>query len=154
MPLTPSTKNLFGEAAFAKIKKGARVINVARGGVIDEDALVKALDAGQVRKLSYGLQLRCGLACYYSMAGRAGGGGVWLTRTRLVKARIGQSRRRYRGGEREGLLAEPASPWASTPASLTNAPVRTAAGLDSPRRLLRPRWTCSARSRPSLRATS
>lgn len=48
MPLTPGTKNLFGEAAFAKIKKGARIINVARGGVIDEAALAKALDAGQV----------------------------------------------------------------------------------------------------------
>jgi lactate dehydrogenase-like 2-hydroxyacid dehydrogenase len=36
MPLLPSTKNLFGDAAFAKIKKGARIINVARGGVIDE----------------------------------------------------------------------------------------------------------------------
>eukprot|EP00199_Chlamydomonas_sp_CCMP681_P000211 CAMPEP_0119102720 /NCGR_PEP_ID=MMETSP1180-20130426/1359_1 /TAXON_ID=3052 ORGANISM="Chlamydomonas cf sp, Strain CCMP681" /NCGR_SAMPLE_ID=MMETSP1180 /ASSEMBLY_ACC=CAM_ASM_000741 /LENGTH=582 /DNA_ID=CAMNT_0007087047 /DNA_START=100 /DNA_END=1848 /DNA_ORIENTATION=+ len=48
MPLLASTKNLFNEAAFNKIKRGARIINVARGGVIDEDALVKALDAGQV----------------------------------------------------------------------------------------------------------
>jgi D-3-phosphoglycerate dehydrogenase len=48
MPLLPSTKNLFNDAAFAKIKKGARVINVARGGVIDEAALLRALDAGQV----------------------------------------------------------------------------------------------------------
>jgi D-3-phosphoglycerate dehydrogenase len=45
MPLTAGTKNMFGEAAFAKIKKGSRIINVARGGVIDEAALVKALDA-------------------------------------------------------------------------------------------------------------
>ncbi|CAI8601543.1 unnamed protein product [Vicia faba] len=35
-------------AAFAKMKKGVRIINVARGGVIDEDALVKALDSGIV----------------------------------------------------------------------------------------------------------
>ncbi len=48
MPLLPSTKNLFNDAVFAKIKKGARIINVARGGVIDEEALVRALDAGQV----------------------------------------------------------------------------------------------------------
>lgn len=48
MPLTPGTKNLFGEEAFAKIKRGARVINVARGGVIDEAALAKALDSGAV----------------------------------------------------------------------------------------------------------
>ena len=48
MPMTPETKGLFGDAAFAKMKKGARVVNVARGGVIDDAALVKALDAGIV----------------------------------------------------------------------------------------------------------
>lgn len=48
MPLTPDTKGLFGDEAFAKIKKGARIINVARGGVIDDDALARALDAGAV----------------------------------------------------------------------------------------------------------
>lgn len=48
MPLLPTTKNLFGAEAFAKIKKGARIINVARGGVIDEEALAVALDKGQV----------------------------------------------------------------------------------------------------------
>lgn len=48
MPMTPETKGLFGDAAFAKMKKGARIVNVARGGVIDDDALVKALDSGIV----------------------------------------------------------------------------------------------------------
>lgn len=48
MPMTPETKGLFGDAAFAKMKKGARVVNVARGGVIDDAALVKALDEGIV----------------------------------------------------------------------------------------------------------
>lgn len=48
MPLTAGTKHLFNDAAFAKIKKGARIINVARGGVIDDNALARALDAGQV----------------------------------------------------------------------------------------------------------
>jgi D-3-phosphoglycerate dehydrogenase len=48
MPLTPQTKDMFGDAAFAKIKKGARIVNVARGGVIDEHALGRAIDAGQV----------------------------------------------------------------------------------------------------------
>jgi D-isomer specific 2-hydroxyacid dehydrogenase, NAD binding domain len=33
---------------FGKIKKGARIVNVARGGVIDDAALARALDAGQV----------------------------------------------------------------------------------------------------------
>ena len=48
MPLTPSTEKLFNDATFAKMKKGARIINVARGGVIDDDALVRALDSKQV----------------------------------------------------------------------------------------------------------
>lgn len=39
---------MFNDAAFAKMKKGARIINVARGGVIDDDALARALDAGIV----------------------------------------------------------------------------------------------------------
>ncbi|RRT48324.1 hypothetical protein GW17_00025259 [Ensete ventricosum] len=48
MPLTPSTSKILNDEAFAKMKKGVRVINVARGGVIDEEALVKALDSGVV----------------------------------------------------------------------------------------------------------
>eukprot|EP00882_Tetradesmus_deserticola_P003397 GHRQ01003593.1.p1 GENE.GHRQ01003593.1~~GHRQ01003593.1.p1 ORF type:complete len:538 (+),score=268.66 GHRQ01003593.1:261-1874(+) len=48
MPLTPGTKKMFNDAAFAKMKKGARITNVARGGVIDDDALARALDAGIV----------------------------------------------------------------------------------------------------------
>jgi D-3-phosphoglycerate dehydrogenase len=48
MPLTPTTKNLLNDEAFAKMKKGARIINVARGGVIEDAALVRALDAGIV----------------------------------------------------------------------------------------------------------
>lgn len=41
-------QGIFGDAAFAKIKKGARIVNVARGGVIDDEALVRALDSGAV----------------------------------------------------------------------------------------------------------
>jgi len=55
MPLTPDTKNVFNDDTFSKMKKGVRIVNVARGGVINEDALVRALDSGvvaQVRKLS------------------------------------------------------------------------------------------------------
>jgi D-3-phosphoglycerate dehydrogenase len=48
MPMTPDTKGLFGAAAFKKMKKGARIVNVARGGVIDDDALAAALDDGTV----------------------------------------------------------------------------------------------------------
>ncbi|EXC28855.1 D-3-phosphoglycerate dehydrogenase [Morus notabilis] len=48
MPLTPATSKLFNDETFAKMKKGVRIVNVARGGVIDEDALVRALDTGVV----------------------------------------------------------------------------------------------------------
>ena len=47
-PAPRRTQGIFGDAAFAKIKRGARVINVARGGVIDDAALARALDSGAV----------------------------------------------------------------------------------------------------------
>ena len=46
-PLTPQTKNLFSTAAFAKMKDGVRIICAARGGVVDEDALLDALNSGK-----------------------------------------------------------------------------------------------------------
>ena len=51
MPLTPATKKVFNDDSFAKVKKGVRIINVARGGVIDEEALVRALDSGKVAQV-------------------------------------------------------------------------------------------------------
>ncbi|KAH7293618.1 hypothetical protein KP509_28G033400 [Ceratopteris richardii] len=48
MPLTQATAKIFNTETFAKVKKGVRIINVARGGVIDEEALLKALDTGVV----------------------------------------------------------------------------------------------------------
>ena len=47
-PLTEKTKNLINAAALAKTKKGVRIINCARGGLVDERALVDALDAKHV----------------------------------------------------------------------------------------------------------
>jgi D-3-phosphoglycerate dehydrogenase / 2-oxoglutarate reductase len=47
-PLTPETRGLFDAATFAKLKKGARLINTARGLLVDEPALTAALDNGQV----------------------------------------------------------------------------------------------------------
>jgi D-3-phosphoglycerate dehydrogenase len=47
-PLNETTQHLFREAAFAKMKKTASIINTARGGLIDEAALVAALDAGEL----------------------------------------------------------------------------------------------------------
>jgi D-3-phosphoglycerate dehydrogenase len=47
-PLTDKTKNIIDAAAIAKMKKGVRIINCARGGLVDEAALRAALDSGQV----------------------------------------------------------------------------------------------------------
>ncbi|KAH8884590.1 phosphoglycerate dehydrogenase [Thozetella sp. PMI_491] len=47
-PLLASTLNLLGEDEFQTMKKTVRVLNVARGGVYNEDALLKALDEGWV----------------------------------------------------------------------------------------------------------
>jgi D-3-phosphoglycerate dehydrogenase / 2-oxoglutarate reductase len=47
-PLTDKTRNIIDEAAIAKMKLGARLINCARGGLVDEAALRRALDSGKV----------------------------------------------------------------------------------------------------------
>ena len=48
MPLNEETHHFFGEASFAKMKSTACIINTARGGLIDEAALVAALDSGKI----------------------------------------------------------------------------------------------------------
>ena len=48
VPLTPQTRGMIGKEAFAKMKRGVIVLCAARGGVIDEDALLEALESGQV----------------------------------------------------------------------------------------------------------
>jgi D-3-phosphoglycerate dehydrogenase len=47
-PLMPATRGLLNAAAFAKMKTGALIVNTARGPLIDEEALIAALDSGQV----------------------------------------------------------------------------------------------------------
>ncbi len=48
LPLTSGTRNLLGAAQFSRMKKGARLVCAARGGVVDEDALRAALDSGHL----------------------------------------------------------------------------------------------------------
>jgi D-3-phosphoglycerate dehydrogenase len=47
-PLTDQTRNILSKENLAKTKKGVRIINCARGGLIDEAALKEALDSGHV----------------------------------------------------------------------------------------------------------
>jgi D-3-phosphoglycerate dehydrogenase len=48
VPLTDKTKGMIGEKEFSEMKDGVRILNVARGGVINEDALIGALNSGKV----------------------------------------------------------------------------------------------------------
>ncbi len=48
IPRTAETKHLIGEDALSKMKKNVRIINCARGGVLDEKALYKALKDGRI----------------------------------------------------------------------------------------------------------
>lgn len=51
MPLTATTSKILNDYAFSKMKKGVRIVNVARGGVIDEEALLRALNSGIVAQV-------------------------------------------------------------------------------------------------------
>jgi D-3-phosphoglycerate dehydrogenase (EC 1.1.1.95) len=48
VPLTASTKKLIGAKELAKLKPGARIINCARGGLVDEEAVIKAIKNGKL----------------------------------------------------------------------------------------------------------
>jgi D-3-phosphoglycerate dehydrogenase len=48
MPLTVDTRDMIGRQAFAHMKDGVRIVCAARGGIIDESALVEALNSGKV----------------------------------------------------------------------------------------------------------
>ena len=48
LPVTPQTRNLIDGRAIARMKKGALLVNAARGGIVDEAALVEALKSGQL----------------------------------------------------------------------------------------------------------
>lgn len=48
LPLSPETRNIVNAEVFAAMKKTAVFINVGRGAVVDEEALIKALQSGQI----------------------------------------------------------------------------------------------------------
>ena len=47
-PVTDETRNIIGREAFAKMKQGVRIVNCARGGLVDETALLEAIENGTV----------------------------------------------------------------------------------------------------------
>ncbi|GAA2745722.1 phosphoglycerate dehydrogenase [Terrabacter aerolatus] len=48
LPKTPETVGLIGEEALAKVKPSVRIVNAARGGILDEEALARAIAEGRV----------------------------------------------------------------------------------------------------------
>ena len=48
LPRTPDTEGLIGERELSLVKEGARLVNTARGGIVDEAALAKALEDGRL----------------------------------------------------------------------------------------------------------
>ena len=49
VPLTPQTRGRFGDAELGRMKKGSFLVNTARGPIVDEAALVRALESGHLR---------------------------------------------------------------------------------------------------------
>ena len=47
-PLTPETEGMFGAAEFARMRRGSWFVNVGRGAICDEEALVEALSSGHL----------------------------------------------------------------------------------------------------------
>jgi glyoxylate/hydroxypyruvate reductase A len=50
LPLTSQTRNILGRSLFHSLPRGASVINVGRGGHLDQAALIEALDEGQLAR--------------------------------------------------------------------------------------------------------
>ncbi len=50
VPATPATKGMISKEAVRKMKKGVILINMARDALVDEEAVIKAIDAGKVRR--------------------------------------------------------------------------------------------------------
>ena len=48
LPKTKESANMINTEQFAKMKKGVRIVNCARGGIVNEDALYEALTSGKV----------------------------------------------------------------------------------------------------------
>jgi D-3-phosphoglycerate dehydrogenase / 2-oxoglutarate reductase len=48
-PLTEDTKNIVNDETISKCKRGVGIVNCARGGIIDEEALLRGLESGDNR---------------------------------------------------------------------------------------------------------
>src|SRR5207302_905829 len=49
-PLTPATRHMIDASVFARMKPTAHLVNISRGGLIDQEALLMALDEGRIAR--------------------------------------------------------------------------------------------------------
>jgi phosphoglycerate dehydrogenase-like enzyme len=132
-PLTDQTRNILSKENLAKTKKGVRIVNCARGGLIDEEALKEALESGHVAGAALdvfvtGLHLHPASRCIdHRSAGqcRAASGRTaqrlprpWRSDQRAQHAepqrrRSAQAQALYGAGRTARLARRPAGPWQS-----------------------------------------
>lgn len=58
VPLTPETKEMINDKTLAMCKKGVKIINCARGGIIDEAAVLRGLESGQVSSAAFDVYMK------------------------------------------------------------------------------------------------
>lgn len=70
VPLTDETKEMFNAEAFKKMKKSAIFINISRGGTVDEEALIEALDQKEIAGAGLDVFLREPISSGHPLVGR------------------------------------------------------------------------------------
>lgn len=110
-PATPATERMLNDDSLALVKRGAHVINVARGSLIDEDALVRALDDGRIAlaslDVSVGEPLGAGHRFYDHPRVRLSPHVSWTSprrQERVIDVFIDNLHRRERGEELVGVV--------------------------------------------------